>query len=239
MFLPGALTTASVMPAKPAEPAPPEVEPAEKRRAQRLYARLEALYPDAECALDHDNPWQLLVATILSAQCTDTHVNKVTPKLFEAFPTPRHAADAGPDRIEPYVKTCGFFRNKARSIHGAALAIVEHHGGEVPRTMDELLALPGVARKTANVVLGNAFDINHGVVVDTHVGRLSVRLGLTEHDPKNAVKIERDLMARFPRPKWTMLSHLLIAHGRAVCKARGPKCDACNLARSCPKVGVG
>lgn len=218
----------------PATTAPP----AEKRRAARLYAKLEALYPDAHCALNHDNPWQLLVATILSAQCTDTHVNKVTPALFAAFPTPADAADAGADRIEPYVKTCGFFRNKAKSIHGAALAIVEQHDGAVPRTMDELLALPGVARKTANVVLGNAFGIHEGVVVDTHVGRLAVRLGLTEHDPKDAVKIERDLVARFPRPKWTMLSHLLIDHGRAVCKAQRPKCSECALSRSCPKVGV-
>mgnify|MGYP006422553761 CR=1 FL=1 len=215
-----------------------KADPAERQRAARLYAKLAETYPDARCALNHDNPWQLLVATILSAQCTDVHVNKVTPALFEAFPTPRHAADAGADRIEPYVKTCGFFRNKAKSIHGAAIAIVEQHGGEVPRIMADLLALPGVARKTANVVLGNAFDINEGVVVDTHVGRLAVRLGLTEHDPKDAVRIERDLVARFPRPKWTMLSHLLIAHGRAVCSARGPRCDACVLRRSCPQIGV-
>ena len=140
-----------------------------------------------------------------------------------------------PKRIEPYVKTCGFFRNKARSIHGAASPSSSSTLARSPRTMDELLALPGVARKTANVVLGNAFGIHEGVVVDTHVGRLAVRLGLTEHGPKDAVKIERDLMARFPRPKWTMLSHLLIAHGRAVCKARGPRCDAMHAAPIVPE----
>jgi len=219
-------------------PDPPRTDPAERRRASRIYAKLAERYPGARCALRHDGPWQLLVATILSAQCTDAHVNKVTPRLFAAWPTPRAAAEAGPEGIEPYVKTCGFFRNKAKSIHGAARVIMAEHGGEVPRTMDELLALPGVARKTANVVLGNAFDTHEGVVVDTHVGRLAVRLGFTEHPEKNAVKIERDLMARFPRSKWTPLSHLLIEHGRRVCKARGPKCGECVLRRSCPKIGV-
>jgi len=211
---------------------------AAKTKAMRVYRKLETLYPDAKCALDHRNAWELLVATILSAQCTDARVNKVTAELFKAYPTPEATAKATAAKIEPYVKTCGFFRNKAKSIHGAALAVIDEHDGQVPDTMDELLKLPGVARKTANVILGNAFDKNEGVVVDTHVGRLSVRLGWTDHHPKDAVKIERDLVATFPRPRWTMLSHLLICHGRAVCKAQRPQCDQCELARSCPKAGV-
>lgn len=212
------------------------VDPALKRRARRVYQKLDELYPDAHCALIHDGPFQLLIATILSAQCTDVRVNIVTPPLFKAYPTPEKMAEAKIKHLEDLVKTTGFFRNKAKNIKGAAMAIVQDHGGAVPDTMEELLKLPGVARKTANVVLGNAFGKNIGVVVDTHVGRLSVRLGWTEAtDPK---KVERDLMAVFPAKNWTMLSHLLIYHGRGPCKARNPKCDECALLKSCPRVGV-
>ncbi|QDU70655.1 endonuclease III [Mucisphaera calidilacus] len=209
---------------------------ADKRRAARIYKKLLELYPDADCALHHRDPWQLVVATILSAQCTDARVNIVTPELFKAFPTPQAFADATPASIEPYVKTCGFFRNKAKNIHGAAIEVVETFQGEVPRTMEQLLTLPGVARKTANVVLGNAFGINVGMVVDTHIGRLAQRLGFTTF--KDPVRIERDLMARFPAKNWTMLAHLLIAHGRAVCDARKPRCSTCPLKRSCPQNNV-
>ncbi|MEQ9459446.1 MAG: endonuclease III [Phycisphaeraceae bacterium] len=214
----------------------PQVDPAERRRCARLYKKLLDLYPDAHCALNYTSPWELVVATILSAQCTDVRVNKVTPDLFKAFPTPQAFAKSSPRKIEPYVKTCGFFRNKAKNIHGAAIEVVETFDGEVPQTMDELLTLPGVARKTANVVLGNAFNINAGVVVDTHIGRLSRRLAFTNHtDP---VKVERDLAARFPQQNWTLLAHLLIEHGRAVCDARRPACSTCTLQRSCPQIGV-
>ncbi len=216
--------------------AQPTVDPALKRRARRVYQKLDQLYPDAHCALNHGNPFQLLVATILSAQCTDVRVNIVTPPLFKAYPTPEKMAGAKIGDLESLVRTTGFFRNKAKSIKGAAMAIVEDHGGHVPDTMEDLLKLPGVARKTANVVLGNAFGKNIGVVVDTHVGRLSVRLGWTvQTDPK---KVERDLMAVFPKKNWTMLSHLLIYLGRGPCKARNPKCEDCALLKSCPRVGV-
>ncbi len=215
----------------------PKADPALKRRAGNVYRKLEQLYPDAHCALIHKNPFELLVATILSAQCTDVRVNIVTPALFKAYPTPAKMAEAKITHLEELVKTTGFFRNKAKSIKGAALAIVQDHGGKVPDEMDALLKLPGVARKTANVVLGNAYDINEGVVVDTHVGRISVRLGWTKQkDPK---KVEQDLMPLFPRKNWCMLSHLLIHHGRGPCRARNPKCDECSLIRSCPQIGVG
>ncbi|MEM8739662.1 MAG: endonuclease III [Planctomycetota bacterium] len=210
---------------------------AEKSRARRLYAKLDGLYPDAECALHYETPFQLLVATILSAQCTDEAVNKATPALFKRYPTPEKMAEAEPKVLEELVKTCGFYRNKAKNLKAAATLIVDDFGGEVPRTIEALIKLPGAARKTANVVLGNAFGINEGMVVDTHIGRLSVRLGLTEHDSKNAVKIEQDLMALFPRKTWTPLAHLFIAHGRAVCKSQNPKCDTCPIKRSCPQIG--
>jgi endonuclease-3 len=203
--------------------------PAEKARARRILKGLYELYPDAHCELDYRSPHELLIATILSAQATDVGVNKATPKLFARFPTPADYAAATPKKIEPYVKSLGFFRQKAKSIHAAMTAIVEKHGGKVPATMDELLELRGVARKTANVVLGNAFDINEGVVVDTHVMRLAQRFGLTKH--KDPAKIERDLMALFPRKEWTMLSHLLIWHGRRVCKARNGECATNALCR--------
>lgn len=210
--------------------------PDQRRRARRIYRTLQRLYPDAHCALIHRDAWELLVATVLSAQCTDKRVNLVTPALFEAYPTPAAMAEARLATLEKLVRTTGFFRNKAKSIKGAAVAVVDEFGGKVPDTMDELLTLPGVARKTANVVLGNAFGKNVGVVVDTHIGRLSRRLGFTTHDdPK---KVELDLMPLFPRKDWTLLAHLLISHGRAVCAARNPRCAECQLRKDCPRVGV-
>jgi endonuclease-3 len=208
----------------------PRKTAARKARARRILDGLYKHYPDAHCELDYRNPHELLAATILSAQATDVGVNKATPALFAAFPTPADYAAAGAARIEPYVRSLGFYRNKARAIHEAMAAIADEHGGRVPDTMEELLKLRGVARKTANVVLGNAYGINVGVVVDTHVIRVSGRFGLTRHtDP---AKIERDLMALFPRPHWTMLSHLLIFHGRRVCKARGALCAEDPLCRA-------
>ena len=198
-------------------------------RAKALLAALRRRYPDAHCELAWSRPHELLVATILSAQSTDVGVNKATPALFRAFPTPAAFAAASPERIAPFLRTLNFWRNKARAVHESMLAITERHGGAVPRTMEELLTLRGVARKTANVVLGNAFDIQEGVVVDTHVGRLSRRMGLTRHtDPE---RVERDLMALFPRTHWCLLSHLLIFHGRRVCKARGGTCADDSICR--------
>ncbi len=222
----------------------PVVTAAEKRRAAALLDALRARYPDANCALEHTRPHELLAATILSAQCTDAAVNRATPALFARFPMPRDYARSSPEDIEPYVRTLGFFRNKAKSLHLSMSDIVSRFGGEVPRTMDDLLSLHGVARKTANVVLGNAFGINVGVVVDTHVQRLSVRLGLAP-EGASVASIERRLMALFPREAWTELSHLLISHGRAVCKARGASCgdDAickkfCSNAAPAPASGL-
>jgi endonuclease-3 len=208
----------------------PRKSAAQKARARRVLNGLYRHYPDAHCELDYRNPHELLVATILSAQATDVGVNKATPRLFATFPRPRDYARAGAAKIEPYVRSLGFFRNKARAIHEAMKTIDEDYGGEVPDTMEELLKLRGVARKTANVVLGNAFGINVGVVVDTHVQRVGRRFGLTRHtDPS---RIERDLMALFPRPHWTMLGHLLIFHGRRVCKARAALCAEHPLCRA-------
>lgn len=205
-------------------------------RADLIYKRLDKEYPDAHCELDHKNPLQLLTATILSAQCTDKRVNLVTPELFKRFPGAQSLADAKPDEIEDLIRSTGFFRNKTKSLLGMAAAVVERHGGKVPSTMAELTKLPGVGRKTANVILGNAFDINEGVVVDTHVGRLSLRLGLTrDTDP---VKVEQHLMKLFPRAVWAKLSHLLIFHGRRVCIARSPKCEMCVLSDICPSSRV-
>jgi len=200
----------------------PRKTPAAKSRAGRIFNALEKRYPDAHCELAYRNPHELLVATILSAQATDVGVNKATPKLFAKFPEPADYAASSPRRIEPYVKSLGFYHNKALAIHEASKTIVEEYGGVVPDTMEDLLTLRGVARKTANVVLGNAYGINVGVVVDTHVIRLAKRFGLSSHD--EPARIERDLMALFPRKHWTMLSHLLIWHGRRVCKARGAGC---------------
>lgn len=192
---------------------------AQKERALAILNDLYQHYPNPHCELVHRNPFELLIATILSAQCTDVRVNKVTPALFETYPTPELMAEAPLEELEELVRTTGFYKNKAKSLKEASKRIVEVFGGEVPQTMDELLSLRGAARKTANVVLGNAFNINVGVVVDTHVKRLANRFGLTR-EKKNTDKIERDLMALFPRESWTDLSHLLIHHGRNVCKAR-------------------
>jgi endonuclease-3 len=203
-------------------------------RAEILARELPRIYPDAHCELDFANPLELLVATILSAQCTDVRVNIVTKTLFKRCRTAADYAAIPLEELEEIVRSTGFYRNKAKSIRGMGAALVERHGGEVPRTIGELSALPGAGRKTANVVLGNAFGINEGVVVDTHVGRLSLRLGLTtESDP---VKVEQDLMKLFPREQWTLLSHWLIWHGRRRCKARNPDCEACELRSLCPSV---
>jgi endonuclease-3 len=201
-------------------------------QARTVIRRLKKAYPDAKTELDHHSAWELLVATILSAQSTDKGVNMVTPSLFARYPTPAALADANPDDVETLIKSTGFFRNKTKSIMGAARAIVERHAGEVPDTMEELTALPGVGRKTANVVLGNAFGKNEGIVVDTHVLRLSRRIGLTANtDP---VKVEQDLMAVVPRKTWALFSHLLIFHGRRICFARKPACGECVLNDICP-----
>jgi endonuclease-3 len=193
---------------------------------------LKAEYPDARTELDWSNPLELLVATILSAQTTDVQVNRVTESLFSKYRTAEDYADSTPDELEEDIRPTGFYRNKARSLRGMASALVEEHGGEVPRTMSELVALPGVGRKTANVVLGNAFGTNEGIVVDTHVRRVSGRLGLTESsDP---VKIEQELMRSVPERDWTIFSHLLILHGRRTCKARKPDCPNCILNDICP-----
>jgi endonuclease III len=202
------------------------------RRLAKILAALKAAYPGAKCSLDYHNPLQLLVATILSAQCTDVRVNKVTPALFVKYPTAADYAAAAPGELERDIQSTGFYRNKAKSLRAMAAALVERHHGMVPRTMEELTALAGVGRKTANVVLGNAFDLNEGVVVDTHVARLSGRLGLTKH--KDPVKIERDLMELVPRKDWTLWSHLLIHHGRAICTARKPACNVCPVNKLCP-----
>jgi endonuclease-3 len=203
-----------------------------EQRAAEILARLRAAYPDATCALDHRDAYQLIVATILSAQCTDARVNLVTPALFARYPNARALARADQAELEEMIKSTGFFRNKAKSLIGMARALVADHGGEVPRTMERLRGLPGVGRKTANVVLGNAFGINEGITVDTHVARLARLLGLTRHDDPE--KIERALMPLFPREDWALLSHLLIFHGRQVCIARRPQCGRCVLADICP-----
>jgi endonuclease-3 len=200
--------------------------------ALEVLSRLRREYPDARTELDYQTPLQLLMATILSAQCTDRRVNMVTPLLFQTFPTAASLADAPPEKLEEIIKSTGFFRNKTKSLIGLGKALVERHNGEVPDSMDALVKLPGVGRKTANVVLGNAFGKNVGIVVDTHVARVSHRLGLTrERDP---VKIEQDLMPLFPRDDWALLAHLLIFHGRRVCEARRPKCELCVLNDICP-----
>ncbi len=192
-------------------------------------------YPEAKCSLDFETPFQLLVATILSAQCTDERVNKVTPALFAKYPTPVEMAKAPLKEIEKLIQSTNFFRNKAISLKEMSKSLIENHGGEVPRTLEELVELRGVGRKTANVVLGNVFDVP-GMVVDTHVGRLARRMGFTKNtDP---VKVEKDLESITPREDWTELAHLCIAHGRAICTARKAKCEECPIARYCPKIGV-
>jgi endonuclease-3 len=201
------------------------------QRVQAILQKLDEAYPNVTCALEHHTPFQLLISTILSAQCTDERVNQVTKTLFVKYRTPKDFAYANPTELEQDIRPTGFFRNKTKSVMGASKKIVEEFGGELPRTMDELLTLPGVARKTANVVLGTAFGIAVGVVVDTHVIRLSNRLDLTRNDdPK---KIEQDLMRIIPQEKWVLFSHQLIWHGRKVCQARKPKCAECNLESLC------
>jgi endonuclease-3 len=210
---------------------------AERRRARTIDRRLSVAYPDAHCTLDHRSPLELLIATILSAQCTDERVNLVTPHLFSKYPTAEHLALAPIGDLEEIIRSTGFYRNKAKAIHGTATILVQNHGGQVPRTMEELLRLPGVARKTANVVLGNAFGEASGVVVDTHVHRVTRRLWLTEElDP---VKIERDLMSLLPTRAWVGWSHRVIQHGRRICIARKPRCNECNLADLCPSAELG
>ncbi|MEY2427284.1 MAG: endonuclease [Verrucomicrobiota bacterium] len=213
-----------------------ETTEAKAARTKKIIARLRKAYPDAHCELKHSNPLELLVATILSAQCTDKRVNLVTADLFKKFRSASDYAQADSAILEQAIKTAGFFRNKAKSIKTCCQTLVEKHGGQVPRTMEELITLGGVGRKTANVVLGNAFDTNIGVVVDTHVARLSQRLGLTRHtDP---VKIEQDLMPLVPQPQWTLFSHWLIWHGRRRCFARSPDCPNCEIRALCPRIGV-
>jgi endonuclease-3 len=207
-----------------------------QKRTAEIIKRLKKEYPDAHCALNHSNAFELLIATILSAQCTDDRVNLVTATLFRKYRAPQHYLDVEAAELAEDIKSINFFNNKTKSIRGAAQKIIENFGGEVPRTMDELLTLNGVARKTANVVLGNAFGIASGVVVDTHVARLSQRLGLTEE--KTPEKIEKELSLLVPQKDWVMFPHWLIFHGRAVCNARKPKCGECVLEDICPKIGV-
>lgn len=201
-----------------------------------MVSRLKREYPDAHCELDYRTPFELLVATILSAQCTDTRVNLVTPALFARYPTPAALAAARQEDVEALIRSTGFFRNKARSLIGMARALGAAPGGTVPATMAELQVLPGVGRKTANVILGNAYGKNEGITVDTHVARLATRLGLTRQTTPQ--KIEQDLMALVPRKDWTLISHLLIWHGRRVCIARRPRCEVCLLNRVCPSSRV-
>ncbi|MEJ2085372.1 MAG: endonuclease III [Acidobacteriota bacterium] len=207
-----------------------------QRRSDEIRRRLKEEYPDARCALEHDNALELLVATILSAQCTDKRVNMVTPDLFARYPTAADYAGAELTELEERIRSTGFFRNKAKSLKGLGQALVADHDGEVPQTMKELSSLPGVGRKTANVVLGNAFGIDEGIVVDTHVKRLSNRLALSQQ--QNPDKIEQDLMTLIPKEDWTIWAHLLILHGRAVCNARKPACDKCVLLELCPSAEV-
>lgn len=210
--------------------------PDKKERTRKIITRLKKEYPDAHCALTHSNAFELLVATILSAQCTDARVNIVTETLFRKYRQPQDYLNVLPEELEQDIRPTGFFRNKAKSIQGACEKIIADFGGEIPQTMEEILTLNGVARKTANVVLGNAFGIASGVVVDTHVSRLSQRLGLTENVVPE--KIEQDLQELVPQKNWIMFPHWLIWHGRKICQARKPKCSECILNDICPKIGV-
>ncbi len=215
---------------------PRESRKAKQQRALETLNRLKRLYPGAICSLNYEGPLQLMVATILAAQCTDERVNKVTPALFDRYPDAEAFANADLLELETLVRSTGFYRNKAKNIRAACQRIVEVYGGEVPRTIAELITLPGVARKTANVVTSNAYGLIEGFTVDTHVTRLTNRLGFTQH-PQDAVKIEQDLMKIFPQPEWENTSIHLIYHGRAVCDARKPLCDECELADLCPSAG--
>lgn len=207
---------------------------AEQERLAQVLDTLDKLYPDAHCELNYTSPFELLIAVILSAQCTDDRVNLITPELFRRYPDPRALAESDPEELERIIYSTGFYHNKAKNIRAAARQLVDKFGGQVPRTMPELLSLPGVARKTANVVLGTAYGIPSGVVVDTHIARLSQRLGMTRHS--DAVKIEDDLTAKWPQERWIMSAHRLIWHGRRVCNARKPSCPSCALAPLCPSV---
>jgi endonuclease-3 len=209
----------------------PKTAAERSRRVKEILARLDEMYPGATCALHHNSPWELLVATILSAQCTDKRVNEVTPGLFAKYPTPRDFAAVRPEVLANDIRSTGFFNNKAKSLVGAGQKIVGEFGGEVPRTMEEMLTIPGAARKTANVVLGTAYGIASGVVVDTHVQRIARRLDLTKETEPG--KIERDLMKMIPKEKWVLFSHQIILHGRALCLARKPKCAECRLDPLC------
>lgn len=226
--------------AKPAtKPAPRPRPPgkgraAEQERLAQVLDTLDKLYPDAHCELNYNSPFELLIAVILSAQCTDDRVNMITPELFRRYPDPQALAASDPDELERIIYSTGFYHNKAKNIRAAARQLVDKFGGQVPRTMPELLSLPGVARKTANVVLGTAYGVPSGVVVDTHISRLSQRLGMTRHS--DAVKIEGDLTAKWPKERWIMSAHRLIWHGRRVCNARKPSCPSCALAPLCPSV---
>ncbi len=210
--------------------------PDRKKRTAEIIKRLKKAYPDAHCALNHTNPFELLIATILSAQCTDERVNIVTADLFRKYRGPEDFVKVSQQELERDIHSTGFFRNKAKNIKAASQRLIDVYGGEIPRTMDEILTLGGVARKTGNVVLGNAFGIASGVVVDTHVSRLSQRLGLT--DEKTPEKIERDLQELVPKKDWVMFSHWLIYHGRQICNARKPKCHECVLADLCPSYAI-
>jgi len=209
----------------------PARSPIAPERVAAILKALDEAYPEAECALTHRSPWELLVATILSAQCTDVRVNMVTPELFRRFPTPEAMADASLDQIEEIIRTTGFYRNKAKSIQGAARKIIADFGGEVPQTLAELITIPGAARKTANVVLGVSFGKAEGVVVDTHVFRIARRLQLAKAETPE--KVEQELMQVLPRSRWISFSHQIIHHGRQVCEARKPKCERCNLEQLC------
>jgi endonuclease-3 len=220
------------MPKKPAAPVRSKATgPLAPERVAAILKALDEAYPNAECALTHNSPWELLVATILSAQCTDVRVNMVTPDLFRRFPTPAAMAKATLPQLEALIRTTGFFRNKAKSIQGAARKIIADFNGQVPQTLAELITIPGAARKTANVVLGVSFGKAEGIVVDTHVFRIARRLSLTKAD--TAPKVEQDLMRIIPQDRWIAFSHQLIHHGRHVCEARKPKCDRCNLEQLC------
>ncbi|HEY0981290.1 MULTISPECIES: endonuclease III [unclassified Schlesneria] len=213
-----------------------QITPTEQRRVQQIIRTLAKTYPVALCALNHASPFQLLVATILSAQCTDERVNLVTPGLFARYPSAEDLAQARQDELEALIHSTGFYRNKAKNLIGMAQAVVETYGGELPQSLPELIALPGVGRKTANVLLGTAFGIPSGIVVDTHVARISYLLGLTSN--KGAEQIERDLMEFIPQKEWINFSHRLIHHGRRICIARRPKCLECPLLKNCPRVGL-
>lgn len=228
--------TKKTKPAKRSKPVAGKSTADRQAQADRIVAHLRTDYPDVTCALENQTPFELLIATILSAQCTDARVNMVTPELFRRWPDPAAMATAPIPALEKVIQSTGFFRNKAKNIKAASQAIVERHNGELPRDIEAMIALPGVGRKTANVVLGTAFGLATGVVVDTHVTRLSKRLGLTTHT--DATKIEKDLMQVLPQREWVDFSHRMIHHGRQICTARKPKCPQCSMNKFCPKFGV-